>query len=284
MTEEIDVSSLKTWIGNSETVSDYLTSSLVGRFHATLDPLLWLGGDGAPLGIQWCTNVSAAHTGKLSEDGHALKGDFLPPVPLPARMWAGGEIIHYQELSTDMSVIRISKVSDVVAKNGKSGPLFFVTIDQEFFSQDRLCISERQDFVFRDFPKTGKPITSKPASLTDTVRGTLKGKLTPDPILLFRYSALTFNSHRIHYDQGYACNTEGYPGIVVHGPLQATWLLNLAAKIVGKPPRRFSFRGLAPVTAGSSISLFHAGDKNSGKVWCEAENGVTSFVAQYHDS
>lgn len=183
-----------------------------------------------------------------------------------------------------MSVIRISKVSDVVAKNGKSGPLFFVTIDQEFFSQDRLCISERQDFVFRDFLKTGKPITSKPASLTDTVRGTLMGKLTPDPILLFRYSALTFNSHRIHYDQGYACNTEGYPGIVVHGPLQATWLLNLAAKIVGKPPRRFSFRGLAPVTAGSSISLFHAGDKNSGKVWCEAENGVRSFVAQYSDN
>lgn len=140
-----------------------------------------------------------------------------------------------------MSVIRISKVSDVVAKNGKSGPLLFVTIDQEFFSQDRLCISERQDFVFRDFPKTGKPITSKPASLTDTVRGTLMGKLTPDPILLFRYSALTFNSHRIHYDQGYARNTEGYPGLVVHGPLQATLLLNLAAKPSANHPAAFLF-------------------------------------------
>lgn len=102
--------------------------------------------------------------------------------------------------------------------------------------------------------------------------------------MLFRYSALTFNSHRIHYDQDYARNTEGYVDLVVHGPLQATLLLNLAAKIAGKPPRRFSFRGLAPVTLGSSISLFHTEENSGGKVWCEADNGVRSFVAQYSDN
>ena len=284
MTKEIDLPSLKDWVGRSEKVGDYLTNSLVDRFCATLDPFLWLEGRGAPLGIHWCTTVSATHKSKLSEDGHAEKGDFLPPVRLPARMWAGGEIIHHQRLSSDSPVTRISRVSDVVAKNGKSGPLIFVTVEQEFFSQDRLCISERQDLVFRDFPKTGNPPTSKSASQSDTNRGTQLGKLTPDPVLLFRYSALTFNSHRIHYDQDYARNTEGYVDLVVHGPLQATLLLNLAAKIAGQPPRRFSFRGLAPVTLGSSISLFHTEENSGGKVWCEADNGVRSFVAQYSDN
>ena len=283
MTKEIDISYLKEWVGKSVRVSDYLTNSLVDRFCATLDPHLWHEGNAAPLGIQWCTTRPATQVIDLSQDGHAKQGDFLPPVPLPARMWAGGEIIHHHNFAPDAAVTRVSRVSDVVAKTGKSGPLIFVAVEQEFFSQDRLCTSERQDFVFKDFPKAGNPKTPKPAPQINADTGTQMGKLTPDPVLLFRYSALTFNSHRIHYDQDYARNIEGYPDLVVHGPLQATLLLNLAAKIIGKPPRRFSFRGLAPATLGSSLSLFHAEGTSGGEVWCETDNGVRSFVAQYSD-
>ncbi|MDF1669785.1 MAG: MaoC family dehydratase N-terminal domain-containing protein [Roseovarius sp.] len=280
MTKDIDISHLKEWIGKSETVSDYLTNSLIDRFCATLDPFLWSEHNAAPLGIQWCTTLPATQTSDLSEDGHAKKGGFLPPVPLPARMWAGGEITHHHNLEPDAPVTRVSRVSDVVAKTGKSGSLIFVTVEQELSSRDRLCITERQDFVFKDFPKADSP---KPTAQVYTDTGTQMAEVSPNPVLLFRYSALTFNAHRIHYDQDYARNTEGYPDLVVHGPLQATLLLNLAAKILGKPPRRFSYRGLAPVTLDRSFSLFHAEGKNGGKVWCETDNGVRSFVAHYSD-
>ena len=184
---------------------------------------------------------------------------------------------HHHSLSVNTPVTRVSKVSDIYAKQGKSGNLVFVTVDSEFFSGDKLCISERQDLVFRGLSTLGKPALPKTAQ---TTLGSLEYSLTPNPVLLFRYSALTFNSHRIHYDGDYAQNTDGYPGLEIPGPLQATLLLNQAARTANKAPKRFSFRGLAPVTLGNSIEIHGKGDA----VWCQSADGIRSFMAEFSDS
>lgn len=274
MSDAIDLTPLRAWIGKTETVQDYLTQSLIDRFRATLDPHLWSGA--VPLGLHWCLTLPTVPTGELSTDGHAKKGGFLPPVPLPSRMWAGGEVVHHHELTPNAPVTRISTVSDIVAKQGKSGALVFVTVNSEYHSGDKLCISDRQDLVFRGHSTLAKSTTPK---ATPDTTGTLRDTISPDPVLLFRYSALTFNSHRIHYDAEYAQNDEGYAGLVVHGPLQATLLLNMSAKIAGKPPHRFSYRGVTPVTVGSAVEIHHAKEGNT--VWCQTKNGPRSFIAEF---
>lgn len=282
MSVAIDLAPLQAWIGKTETVQDFLTQSLIDRFRATLEPHLWSGT--APLGLHWCLALGAIPIGELSSDGHAKKGGFLPPVPLPSRMWAGGEVVYHHDLIPNASVTRISTVSDIVAKQGKSGTLVFVTVHSEFYSDGLLCISDRQDLVFRDHSVPGKPVARKlvppPINATRTKRDTI----TPDPVLLFRYSALTFNSHRIHYDADYAKNTEGYADLVVHGPLQATLLLNAAAKISGKSPYRFSYRGVAPITVGSAIEIHHTKEDNTNTIWCQASDGTRSFTATFSDA
>ena len=275
MTDTLDIEPLKAWIGKTETMQDYLTESLIDRFRATLDP--YLSSSEVPLGLHWCLALPTVPTTDLSEDGHTKMGGFLPPVSLPSRMWAGGEVVHHHALSINAPVTRISKVSDIVAKQGKSGNLVFVTVESEFFSDDKLCISERQDLVFRGLSTLGKPNAPngvEPASKS------LKYNLTPSPVLLFRYSALTFNSHRIHYDEDYTRTFEGYPNLVVHGPLQATLLLNQEAKSAKKTPKRFTFRGVAPVTLGAKIEIHREGDA----VWCQNAEGIKSFVATVSDT
>ena len=273
----LDIAPLKRWIGKTETAQDYLTDSLVDRFRATLDPFLW-SGDDMPLGLHWCLALPTTPTAELSEDGHAKKGEFLPPVPLPSRMWAGGEVIHHQSFPPNAPVTRISTINDIVAKKGNSGDLVFVTVGSEYYSDERLCVTERQDLVFRNRSALNKPAAAIPTPHASTTR---QDTLTPDPVLLFRYSALTFNSHRIHYDPDYARDEEGYSGLVVHGPLQATLLLNLAAKKAGKPPRRFTFRGLAPVTHGVPIELHQGRENTDETVWCQTADGIKSFTATY---
>ena len=275
MADTLDIEPLKAWIGKTETMQDYLTESLIDRFRATLEPHLWASD--VPLGLHWCLALPTVPTNDLSEDGHTKKGGFLPPVPLPSRMWAGGEVEHHHSLSVNTPVTRISKVSDIFAKQGKSGNLVFVTVESEFYSGDKLCISERQDLVFRGLSTLGKPV---PPKTSETAVGSLEYCLTPNPVLLFRYSALTFNSHRIHYDGDYARNSEGYPGLVIHGPLQATLLLNQAARTADNAPKRFSFRGLAPVTLGNSIEIHQKDDA----VWCQNTGGIRSFVASFSDT
>ncbi len=276
----LDIGPLKRWIGKTETAQDYLTYSLVDRFRATLDPFLWSGGD-IPLGLHWCLALPTTPTAELSADGHAKKGEFLPPVPLPSRMWAGGEVIHHQSFTPNAPVTRISTINDIFAKKGKSGDLVFVTVGSKYYSDDRLCITERQDLVFRNHSTLNKPATATATPDTSTTR---QDTLTPDPVLLFRYSALTFNSHRIHYDPDYARDEEGYAGLVVHGPLQATLLLNLAARKADKPPHRFAFRGLAPVTHGIPIELHQATENTDETVWCQTTDGTKSFTATYSDT
>lgn len=280
MQTTFDITALKPWIGKTETAQEVLTDALVDRFQSTLGPHLWQN-DGTPLGLHWCLAPPSTPTAELSADGHAKKGSFLPPVPLPSRMWAGGEVVHHHNLVPNTLVKRVSTIADITAKKGKSGDLVFVTVASEYYSDDRHCISETQSLVFRGqstLAKPTAPVSARPAS------GTLRDTLTPDPVLLFRYSALTFNSHRIHYDLDYAKNDEGYAGLVVHGPMQATLLLNLAAKVAGKPPRRFSFRGVAPVTHGIPLEMHHDNGDANGTVWCQTADGTKTFVADYSDA
>lgn len=272
-----DLEELKPWLGRTQTAEDILTPGLIDRFRATFGTQLWDGAGDVPLGLHWCLTLDAVPGASLSADGHGTRGGFLPPVPLPGRMWASGEVIHIAPLSVGHSVTRRSMIADITAKQGRSGTLVFVSVSNEYLNGTEVCIREKQTIVFLDTkrtqPQSGVPVEPDPQ--------TLQSRLAPDPTLLFRYSALTFNAHRIHYDHIYATETEAYPGLVVHGPLQATLLLNLAADTLEQCPHRFSFRGLAPLTLPCELQLHCREDDGSGTVWCQDETGRRGFAADY---
>ncbi|MBA8841385.1 MaoC family dehydratase N-terminal domain-containing protein [Ochrobactrum sp. RH2CCR150] len=238
MTEQPDFSA---WIGRIETSpSETLTPRLLDRFRASLSPHLTEIG-AAPAGIHWCLSPHAVEAVGLGPDGHPAKGGFLPPVPLPRRMWAGGEIEFIAPLRERDEVTRVSRIGDVQTKTGRSGTLCFVTVHHEINTERGTAMRERHDIVYR------AAATAPTAPAHPDARGDADAEwsITVDPVLLFRYSALTFNGHRIHYDEAYARDVEFYPGLVIHGPLQATVLLNLSIAVGGSTPRRFAFRGVS---------------------------------------
>lgn len=241
------------WIGRSETRSDIITPGLVARFCATLDqPVI---GE-IPQGLHWCLCLPDAPTGELGADGHPAKGGFLPPIPLPRRMWASSKISFDAPLRIGDAVTRISTIASIEEKAGKSGALVFVGVDHETSVAGRAAIRERQHIVYRE--PAAVTALPKPAAAETADLGAWHWQQTiiPSEALLFRYSALTFNSHRIHYDRPYAVEEEGYPGLVVQGPLMATWLLQLAASELGHDRlSRFSFRAQAPAFANGALSL-----------------------------
>ncbi len=240
------------WIGRAQVQTDILTPSLLARFRATLDTTDT--GDVAPQGIHWCLCTPDTATAGLDIDGHPKRGGFLPPIPLPRRMWASSKVVFYAPIVAGAAVERRSTITGIEEKTGGSGALVFVEVDHETSSDGTLAVRERQTLVYREAS------TAAPAPVG---KGTpaLEGfqwhrSLTPAEALLFRYSALTFNSHRIHYDRPYATGEEGYRGLVVHGPLTATLLLDLAARDLG--PNRlasFAFRGQSPALAGEVLHL-----------------------------
>ena len=241
------------WIGRSETRSDVITAALLQRFCATFDTPVTKD---IPQGLHWCLGLPDTPTAELAEDGHPAKGGFLPPVPLPRRMWASSNVSFEQPLHLDDEISRVSTIASIDEKSGKSGDLVFVAIDHETRVGKQVAIRERQNIVYREAVRSAapaKPASTKPADLSgwDWQR-----QIMPSEPLLFRYSALTFNSHRIHYDKSYAVQEEGYPGLVVQGPLMATLLLNLAANELGANKlSRFSFRGQSPAFANDAIYL-----------------------------
>jgi 3-methylfumaryl-CoA hydratase len=265
----LDLDHLRTWIGKAETRSDTVTPRLAESLAAVLDRPAPASGEAAvaPLGVHWCLAPATAQTRDLGEDGHPARGGFLPPVPLPRRMWAGSQTTFKDQLRVGDEVRRTSRVADVVLKEGRRGPLCFVTVDHVFETGRGVAIEERQDIVYHDLaPAIDKRPGEAAASGTRSV----------DAVLLFRYSALTFNGHRIHYDRAYAIEREGYPGLVVHGPLQATLLMQRAAEERGgTPPRRFSFRGLQPLIEGEPFSLSCEAGPEGADLWVEAEGRRT---------
>ena len=273
MNTPLDLSHLLHWIGREDEVEDVITPSLVARFNATLGRKT--EGDVAPLLIHHCLGLPAVPEAALGPDGHPARGGFLPPVPLQRRMWAGGSFTFHAPLRIGPPVLRRSRITGVNSKTGRSGPLCFVTVEHQILQHNALAITERHDIVYRD-PSPGESGAARkvPAAL-----GTETRRITPSPTLLFRYSALTFNGHRIHYDTPYATMTEGYPGLVVHGPLQATMLCHLAADLEGVAPRQFDFRSVSPIYDTSDFTLNAERTADSCRLWTAQAAGPVAMEA-----
>lgn len=246
------------WVGRSESREDILTPGLLARFKAMLDKPL--EDDMAPQGLHWCLCLPDAPTSLLGPDGHPIRDEspasFLPPIPLPRRMWASSAVEFLGHMSAGDVIRRVSTIEKITEKSGGSGSLVFVDVAHDTQADGRIVVQERQTIVYREAstaPAAPRPAdcAQPPISDWDWHR-----TLTPSEPLLFRYSALTFNSHRIHYDLPYAQDAEGYRGLVVHGPLMASLLLDLAARHLG-PNRltRFAFRGQSPAFAGEPLYL-----------------------------
>jgi 3-methylfumaryl-CoA hydratase len=243
---ELDVS-LEQWIGRSESRTDLITPAPLAALAATLDrdDPIPQPGDAVPPLWHWLYFLPVHRQTELGPDGHAKRGGFLPPVPLPRRMWAGGRLDFFHPLRVGESVTRVSRILNVKSKQGRSGPLVFVLVRHEISNPQGLAIAEEQDIVYRDFPASSDPVPAAPPAPVNPV---WQRTIHPDDVLLFRYSALTFNGHRIHYDRRYATEVEGYPGLVVHGPLLATLLLDLLQRSLrGTLVKRFEFRALSPL-------------------------------------
>ncbi|HPE60186.1 MAG: MaoC family dehydratase N-terminal domain-containing protein [Thiothrix sp.] len=277
----IDLEHLRSWIGQSESATQTLSPERVRQFNATFDRSSDLSpGAEAPLLIHLCLAQPAAATAELGEDGHPARGGFLPPVPLPRRMWAGGELVFHEPIRIGEAITRHSTIRDVTLKQGRSGALCFVTVEHAISSNGRLALNERQDIVYR----TAATDTDKPASgtngTTPAPTGVHNRRIHPGAPWLFRYSALSFNGHRIHYDLPYAREVEGYPGLVVHGPLQATLLLQYAADLRHQPPARFRFRSLSPLFNNSDFSIHATPDGDELTLWSARSDGPIAMEAR----
>lgn len=270
----IDLDALKRWTGRTEEAADLVTPRLVRSFEATFAPHLAPYAEGeAPLALHWCLAPPIAPMGAIGIDGHAAKGEFLPPVPLPRRMWAGGTIETLAPLQTGDEVTRRSVIGDISYKQGRTGPLCFVAVDHELITPRGVALRERHNIVYREAAKPGAPASPAPAP-EDPRPADLVWQVASSPVFLFRYSAITFNSHRIHYDYPYVTGEEGYDGLVVHGPIQATLLLNIIATLSGGEPIRLDYRGVAPLIAGDDF-LVKAKRLPDGGIaaWTEGSDG-----------
>jgi 3-methylfumaryl-CoA hydratase len=268
---EVDTDHLRSWIGKCDTASDQITPGLVERFRATLGDHLHEVPGSVPFGLHWCLAPVALPHEALGPDGHPARGGFLPPVPLRNRMWAGGTIRFLAPFAVGDLVRRESRIADVVAKQGRSGLLVFVQVEHAYHVGDRVMLEERHDIVYRDAPKT-----IVPAGQSTHPEAGEGGVFVGDPVTLFRYSALTFNGHRIHYDHPYATGEEGYAGLVVHGPLQATLLMQAAVRAMERPDFAFAYRGLAPLIAGQAVGLH----RDDTRLWLEKRDGTQTFEAR----
>ncbi len=273
-----DLPYLREWIGHSERVRDVVAPRVIEGLMATLDRRA-IGSDlSVPATIHWCLTTPTAPMSAIGEDGHPQRGGFLPPVSLPRRMWAGGDLHYADRLRVGDEIERVSTIADVAVKQGKSGTLCFVQVDHVISTPRGVAIRERQDIVYREMDASGRPQT--PARPAQHPKPKWSHFVDPTPVLLFRYSALTFNGHRIHYDRNYCVQAEGYPGLVVHCPLQATLLIELATHARdGEPPRSFTFRGAQPLFAGAPFSV-NACEAEAGlELWTQDAAGQQTMTA-----
>jgi 3-methylfumaryl-CoA hydratase len=273
---EHDFESFRQWVGRSREEHDTITAWPVRAMNATLDRKSGepSAGDEVPPAWHWLYFLEARAASEIGADGHPKRGDFLPPVPLPRRMWAGGRIEWQLPLRIGDRAKRVSEIVSVEPKSGRTGTLVFVTVRHTISTAGGTAIVEEHDIVYRDAPRPGDPAPApKPGPDSAHWRRTV----VPDEVMLFRYSALTFNGHRIHYDTPYVTGVEGYPGLVVHGPLQATLLLDLAREHApaGRRIARFDYRALSPVFAGTTLTLSaqSADDGLGARVWATGAAG-----------
>jgi 3-methylfumaryl-CoA hydratase len=279
--DAFDTALLQQWVGNTETVPGHIGAEAASALAATLDrPTAFAPGAPLPPLWHWIYFWSAAPQAELGPDGHAQRGGFLPPVPLPRRMWAGGRLTFPAPLPVEADATRSSRVLSVNTKRGASGNLAFVTVAHEIAHDGVVCVTEEHDIVYRAMPQPGEAL---PAPKSAPSGEAWSRTVTPDPVLLFRYSALTFNGHRIHYDRPYVCEVEGYPGLIVHGPLIATLLADLVRRHL--PDARlsaFSFRAVGPLFDIEPFILCGLPDPDGRSVhlWAKNTRGELAMQAQ----
>jgi 3-methylfumaryl-CoA hydratase len=252
---ETDPARLRPWLGRSEEAIDHVALERVRALQATLEwPERPLGaGDPLPPLWHWLFFWAIAPRSGLGRDGHPALGGFLPPLGPARRMWAGSRVTFHRPLPIGEAIERRSTIADIRLKAGRSGQLAFVTVRHEVSGQQGLAITDEHDIVYRE--DVLAPPAERPAEPAPDDPMFSESQLA-DPVLLFRYSALTFNGHRIHYDRQYAIEVEGYRGLVVHGPLLATLMVDLAVQSWPKRPlATFEFRGRQPVIAGEPFSV-----------------------------
>lgn len=267
-------------VGRRET----LTARILPERAAALSAALDIGaapGEGAalPPGWHWMFFNPFAPRSGLGQDGHPRRGGFLPDVGLPRRMWAGGRLTYHAPLPIGSEASRESEILSVSEKSGRAGRLVFVTVRHRVIEGGTLCIEEEQDIVYREAPAPDAP---KPAPTPAPEGADRSEAFAPDPVLLFRYSALTDNGHRIHYDQPYATGEEGYPGLVVHGPLTATLLQGFAVR--QRPDAhlaRFEFRGMAALFVDRTFRLESKPGEGPGALdlWARGPDGELAMKA-----
>lgn len=270
----LDIDHLRMWIGKSETAHDMITPRIVDGLMTTLRSTK----TALPLTLHWCLAPPIAPMDRLGRDGHPVLGGLLPPVPLPRRMWAGSTLQFFDRLRVGDHVTRVSKVADVSIKQGRSGALCFVAVDHEISTDRGVAIRETQDIVYREAPKVSPDAARDVATSMGESRvptGDWFDEVYADAVLLFRYSALTFNGHRIHYDREFCTAEEGYSGLVVHGPMQAAMMLQLSSeRREEKLPKSFSFRGVKPLFDQAMFRINGQCDSpNIDQVWTQDANG-----------
>lgn len=268
-------------IGRTEETTDLVAEDRVAALARTLDMDTEPGaGDPLPGGWHWMFFNPFVKRSGVGADGHPKRGDFLPDVALPRRMWAGGRLSSKGVLEVGFPATRLSEITNVVSKPGRAGELVFVTVLHKISQHGKVVIEEEQDIVYREAPAADAP---KPKPLPAPENAQWSEGFIPDPVLLFRYSALTSNGHRIHYDQPYATGEEGYRDLVVHGPLIATLLQDFAKRC--KPGTKmvgFDFRGMAPLFVDRGFHLEAAAADEAGvlDLWARGPEGELAMKSQ----
>lgn len=272
----IDMDYLRQWLGRESIEQDVASAAPIDGLAALLDHdrSHWHQGEVPPLG-HWLYFLPRARQSDISPDGHPNRGGWMPPVPLPRRMWASGSIVFHAPIMIGERIERRSTVAAIDAKKGASGDLIFVTLEHRISNADgQLCIAEKQHIVYRGAAATAaspastasEPILADPEALSRTIR--------PDPVMLFRYSALTFNAHRIHYDRDYARTEECYPGLVVHGPLSATLLADhFLRETPGSGIATLDFRAERPLFDDAPMTLNLRRDNGKDRLWTAGPDG-----------
>ena len=280
MPADAEFARLKEWIGRAETRRDRVSAAPLAALSALLDrddPAPRDGDAAAPL-AHWLFFLPVYRQSDVGHDGHATKGGFLPPVPLPRRMWAGSRLEFFRPLRVGTDIERRSTIADVKHKQGRSGPLVFVTVRHEVSDASGPLVTDEHDIVYRDESRGPERAARGEAAPSGEV---WKREIVPDPVLLFRYSAVTFNSHRIHYDYPYVTKVEGYAGLVVHGPLIATLLVDLFRRNSRQALRTFSFRAMKPLCDTAPFFTCGIPDEanRSARVWTRDADGDVTMDA-----
>ena len=279
MTQNLE--KLKEWIGQKESDLDYVTVPAVHRLAATLDldyPMPKMG-DPLPIGWYHIFFPRIVRNSQVGPDGHPARGDFLPPVPLPRRMFAGRRVRFVSDLRVGDEMRRESTIKSVTIKQGRTGEMVFVTVETDITCPRGLAVKEEQDIVYREAPEPGAP---PPAPQPAPARSVWKNVVTPDEVMLFRYSAVTFNGHRIHYDQPYVTGTEGYPGLVMNGGLTTLLTGELARRNSGRPLVAITSRNVRPMFANRPITFGGepAADGKTAKLWAADDTGALALTAE----